>query len=409
MNDIENLRIHFYGVQGSGSIYPSFQDRRASQKVTDQELLNQVFTDLQKRTGPDGRLHATIDELIGGPLNKKTLQTYRDRFDVPEARIYGGWTTCLRIETADGFDIVLDCGSGFRVCAKDIVKKWEESGNGRCLLSTGHRSVKDHRYLYIFGSHSHYDHTEGFDQAAVCFDPRNHIHVYANRQYLQALDQILGIFSHQVDFRLKGVQTPLSYELMPAHFHSCEIRDFQIDPPPSEDDKLVNQYHDLNQCIQIGETTLQPFEVFHPSPCLAYRIERGGKVFVFCTDHELRRGPDPEHPLQMASLEAEKRLCQQSMDADVLYRDGQFLQIEYDGDLGIGSPYGVSRLGWGHSCIEDVLEMATRCQVKQTYIGHHDPNRDWSERNWLDETLQRKSEQTGLKFELARAETVIDL
>lgn len=402
MTDIENLRIHFYGVQGSGSIYPSLKDRRAYQAVTEHELLQQIFTDFQQRTGPDGRLNTTVEELIGGPLTRATLEAYRNRFDIPKARIYGGWTTCVRIETADGDDIVLDCGSGFRVCAKDIVQKWER-------LESSRISNQNQRHLHIFGSHSHYDHTEGFDQAAVCFDPRNHIHVYANRQFLQALDQFLGIFTHQVDFRFKGVQTPLSYELMPANFHSCEIRDFRIDPPTGEGDELANQYQDLNTTIQIGETTLQPFEVFHPSPCLAFRIERQGKVFVFCTDHELRRGPDPKHPLQIASLEAEARLCQQSMDADILYRDGQFLQIEYDGALGIGSPHGVSRLDWGHSCIEDVLDMATRCRVKQTYIGHHDPNRDWSERNWLDETLQRKSNQTGLAFELARAETVIDL
>ena len=132
MKDIENLRIHFYGVQGSGSIYPSLQDRQAYRKVTDCELLHQVFTNLQQRTGPEGRLNATIEELIGGPLNRKTLEAYRAQFDMPTARIYGGWTTCIRIETADGFDIVLDCGSGFRVCAKDIVKKWRDlEGDGQ--------------------------------------------------------------------------------------------------------------------------------------------------------------------------------------------------------------------------------------------------------------------------------------
>lgn len=401
MNDIENLRIHFYGVQGSGSICPSFQDRVAYHQVSDSELLKQVFTDLQSRVGADGRLHVSIEELLGGPLTQKTLLAYRDRFSIPPTRTYGGWTTCIRIETADGFDIVLDCGSGFRVCAKDIVEKWGEQDDSF--------TPEGHRQLFIFGSHSHYDHTEGFDQAAVCFDPRNHIYVYANRQYLQALDQILGIFSHQVDFRLKGVQTPLSYELMPAQFHSCEIRDFRIDPPVGEADRLAGQYHDLEQRVQIGDTTLQPFEVFHPSPCLGYRIERGGKVFVFCTDHERRRGADSQHPLQVASLEAEERLCHHSLGADVLYRDGQFLRVEYDGDLGIGADNGVSRQDWGHSCIEDVLEMAVQCQVKHTYIGHHDPNRNWSERNWIDETLIRKSEQSGLIFELAQAETVFDL
>ena len=88
---------------------------------------------------------------------------------------------------------------------------------------------------------------------------------------------------------------------------------------------------------------------------------------------------------------------------------GQFFQAEYDGLLGIGSPVGVPRLDWGHSCVEDVMQMAQDCEIKSTYIGHHDPNRDWSERNWIDQALARKSDQTGLAFELARAETVIDL
>ena len=316
------------------------------------------------------------------------------RTAVPEPRVYGGWTTCFRIETADGYDIVIDCGSGFRICATDVVTKWGDSAD---------------RELFILGSHSHYDHTEGFDQAAVCFDPRNRIHVLANRQYLQALDQNLGIFSHHIDVNLKGVATPLHYELMPAQFDSCEIRDFASDPPGGESDELAGRYHDLATPLWIGKTRVQPIDVFHPSPCLAYRFDHGDASFVFCTDHELRRGDDPDDPLQIASLDAEARLCAACQDVDVLYRDGQYLQIEYDGHQGIGSPMGVSRLDWGHSCIEDVLEMATRCNVKRTYVGHHDPNRDWSERNWIDDILRRKSEQTGLYFELARAETVLDL
>jgi phosphoribosyl 1,2-cyclic phosphodiesterase len=385
---IDNMRIHFYGVQGSGSIFPAKAEREETRLHSDLQLLEQVFREIEL-----GGNVKTVEELIGGPLNRKTLTTYRDRFDLAEQRVYGGWTTCFRIETSDGNDIVFDCGSGFRICANDIAAKWANS---------------EERHLYIFGSHAHFDHTEGFDQAAVCFDPRNNVHILANHPYLKALDQNLGIFSHQMDMDLKGIQTPLNYELMPAKFDSTEIRDLKLNPPPAKD-PMVHKFHDINDPIQIGNTTIQPFEVFHPDPCLAYRIEHNGKVFVFCTDHELRRGDDPKNPLQMASLEAEQRLIEQSMDADVLYRDGQFLQIEYDGHQGVGSPFGVSRLDWGHSCIEDVMDMAEQCRVKHTYIGHHDPNRTWAEKNWIDETLARRSVQSGRKFEMAQAETIIDL
>jgi hypothetical protein len=47
--------------------------------------------------------------------------------------------------------------------------------------------------------------------------------------------------------------------------------------------------------------------------------------------------------------------------------------------------------------------------VRHTLIGHHDPNRSWAERNWIDESLARWSSGNGRRVELARAETVFDL
>ena len=390
-----SMKVHLYGVQGSGSVFPSRKERLALQELMDIRLLEQVFTDIAEHAQRDGRIDRTIEDLLGGKVNRQTLRAYRKRFDIEEPRSYGGWTTCFRIETGDDHDIIFDLGSGFRNCAVDLQQKWAACAQ---------------RNLFIFGSHSHYDHTEGFEQAAVCFDPRNHIHIYGNRQYLRALDQNLGIFTHQVDAGLLGMQTPLHYELMPARFESCEIRDVLRNPPPENgEDRLAHSYHHIEEPLWIGATKITAFEVYHPAPCLAYRIEYGGKVFIFCTDHELRHGDQPDDPRQMASLQAEERLEEHARGVDVMYRDGQYFRAEYDGYQGIGISAGVPRMDWGHSCIEDVIDMAEACQIKATYIGHHDPNRDWSERNWIDETLKRKSDQTGLQFELARAELIITL
>ena len=95
--------------------------------------------------------------------------------------------------------------------------------------------------------------------------------------------------------------------------------------------------------------------------------------------------------------------------ADLLYRDGQYLRAEYDGIVGIGGSAPISRAGWGHSCIEDVIEMAAACRVRHTLIGHHDPNRDRSERNRLDESMLRRTRHTESPVEFARAETTYDL
>ena len=394
MNKIDNMRVHFYGVQGSGSIFPSKLERDESRKLSDLDLLKQVFALLKGKGDIQKPIGFTVEELLGGEITTESLSKFREQFELSEQRVYGGWTSCFRVETSDGYDLVFDCGSGFRICAQDIVEKWEIHGN---------------RMLTIFGSHAHYDHTEGFDQAAVCFDPRNKIKVIGNNQYLQALDQNLGIFSRQIDMQLNGIQTPLNYELMPAEFSSVEVRDLNENPAPSELDPMVGEYHDIHAPIKIGKTTVQPFEVFHPDPCLGYRIEHNGKVFVYCTDHELRHGDNPDHPLQIASQKAEDTLRDYSQGVDLLYRDGQFLRAEYDGQVGVSSAFGVSRKDWGHCCFEDVIEMAEACNVQTTYIGHHDPNRSWSERNWMDETLARKSKQMGRVIELAKAETVIDL
>ena len=258
----------------------------------------------------------------------------------------------------------------------------------------------------MFGSHSHLDHTEGFDQAVVCFDPRNHLHVHGNHQFLRALDYHLGIFSRKVAPAAQGVQTPVFFGIMPARFQAS-----MFGPLSADAEKTRSLHHrslDLETPVAVGATSVTAFEVFHPAPCLAYRIEHRGSVFVFCTDHELRRG-DSNHADDVRSREAEERLLHHAKDADLLYRDGQYLRAEYDGQKGIGSSGPIPRVGWGHSCLEDVVDMSLACRIRQTLIGHHDPNRDWSERNWLDESLARRTEGTDSRIELARAETVFDI
>jgi ribonuclease BN (tRNA processing enzyme) len=393
-SDEFNLRVHVYGTQGSGSIFPSRAERLAFQRRADVELLTLVLQDLAGRTDETGRVTFRLEDLLGGPIGPKTVARYAQRFEAKEPRVYGGWTTCLRIETRDGHDLVFDCGSGFRNCARDLQAKWADSRE---------------RHLYLFGSHSHLDHTEGFDQAAVCFDPRNHLHIYGNSQFLRALDFNLGIFSRQVAPEVQGVQTPIFFGVMPARFHATAIG---AEPDAASDDGDRKTFacatRPVESPIQIGGTTITPFEVFHPAPCLAYRIEHGGRIVVFCTDHELRHG-DPSHPDQRTSEEAEARVVRYATGADLLYRDGQYLRAEYDGTMGIGGSGAIPRVGWGHSCIEDVVDMATACQVRHTLIGHHDPNRDWSERNWMDESMARRTADSPYRVELARAETVFEL
>jgi ribonuclease BN (tRNA processing enzyme) len=388
------MRIEFYGVQGSGSTFPSTRENDLFLELMEFELLKKVFEDLALHMDKNNRLSASLNDLIGGTFDRKTITGYIKNLNIPKARIYGGWTTCVHVETSDGYDIVFDSGSGFRNCAMDMQRKWGD---------------RKERNLYLFGSHSHLDHTEGFDQAAVCFDPRNSIHVYGNYQFLYSLDNYLGIFSQFVKDDIFGIQTPINYSIMPAQFRAVEIRDLNKPAVFQKGEVMRRGLHDISQPVTIGKTSITAFNVFHPAPCLAYKVEHGGKVFVFCTDHELRRGSDPDDPKQKESEERERQLVEHSQGADVLYRDAQYLVSDYEGLSGIGSSNPVPRLGWGHSCMEDVEEMALKCKVKNTYIGHHDPNREWSELNWMDEAIIRNYEGREEKICLARAGMAIDL
>lgn len=391
---VKNLRIQLHGVQGSGSTFPSSQEREALREFTEYELLKKVLEDLAQHIDGRNQLDRSLMDLVGGTYDRKTLTQYIKTLNLPKARIYGGWTTCVHVETADGYDLVFDCGSGFRNCALDLQKKWGNS--------------KEH-HLYLFGSHSHSDHTGGFDQAAVCFSPRNTIHVFGNYQFLYSLDSYLGIFSKHVRDDILGIHTPIHYRLMPATFQAIELRD-ATQPAVAQKGAHMNQsIRDLNHPIVLGETQITAFQVFHPAPCLAYKIQRGNRTFVFCTDHELRHGPDPEDVRQRSSEAREAVLRQQSQAADLLYRDAQYLRSDYDGLSGIGVSDPIPRLDWGHSCIEDVQAMALECTVKNACLGHHDPNRDWSELNWIDESLMRECEGREEKIALAQAGMVIEL
>ncbi len=140
-----NLRVHVYGTQGSGSVFPSKAERHAFQRRADVELLTLVLEDLATRADDTGRISFRMEDLIGGAIGPRTVARYVDRFEAKEPRVYGGWTTCLRIETGDGYDLVFDCGSGFRNCARDLQEKWDTRPERHLLPLRQPQPPRSHR------------------------------------------------------------------------------------------------------------------------------------------------------------------------------------------------------------------------------------------------------------------------
>ena len=89
---------------------------------------------------------------------------------------------------------------------------------------------------------------------------------------------------------------------------------------------------------------------------LHYRVDCGGKSFVFATDIE-------------GTEEGEATLSAFAAGADLLAHDGQYDDFDYYQDA-------PPKKGWGHSTFKMACATAKKAGVKQLLLIHHDPDRD---------------------------------
>jgi phosphoribosyl 1,2-cyclic phosphodiesterase len=98
----------------------------------------------------------------------------------------------------------------------------------------------------------------------------------------------------------------------------------------------------------------------HPGHCLGYRVNYRNRSICYITDNELFL-PSSE----FYSEEYVERLSQFVARTDTLIADATYTDGEY-----------ANRVGWGHSCVSRVVDLADRANAKTLYLFHHDPNQD---------------------------------
>ena len=412
---IKNMRVTFWGVQGSCPIFPTSREITEYARRIAEHTLDRAMRDLAARA-VGGQVSAESLLRLAAP---EELARYQQHLGLPNLPTYGGETTCIEVETGDGDVLVFDMGSGLREFSSHLLRKW------------AHRKG---RVLQMFGSHEHLDHRSGLPFAGFCFarvEPFT-LQVHGTHKFLQTLDERYGVFSQELSPSAHA-DDPLDYRLMAARFIGTEIRRRAATPAVvpagalavpggagaartlgsmagNDLDELHWEVRDVSEPIVVGSTTVTPFEVYHGvTDCLAYKVRHGDATFVFCTDHELRHSDDPADPRQAKSSAADATLMEMCQGADLAYFDGQYFRSEYEGLRGIGLTPPVSRVGWGHGCIEDCIARARKCNVRRTLIGHHDPERQWDERAHLDQELIRMCEGEPCRIELAKQGQVVDL
>jgi phosphoribosyl 1,2-cyclic phosphodiesterase len=222
-------------------------------------------------------------------------------------RHYGGNTTCLSVEGSAGEMLIIDAGSGIRLLGLELAARPQ-------LPSMVH----------LFLTHFHWDHIQGLPYFVPLF---------------------------RSDARIV-----LHSALAPAELRSVLARQMASPFFPVDFDQLASQM-EFRQTgaapTECGNLLVRSFPLCHPQSSQGYRIEGGGRIVIFATDHE---HGDPN---------IDANLREVSRGADVLICDGQYTPDEYE-----------SHRGWGHGTWRQAAELAAAAEVGQLVLTHHDPQRD---------------------------------
>jgi phosphoribosyl 1,2-cyclic phosphodiesterase len=223
---------------------------------------------------------------------------------------YGGNTSCVEVTLASGHALVLDAGTGMRPL-------------GVLMRNSPPEQV------HILLTHLHLDHLQGLGFFRPLFIPGLDIHVWGPTSPVQSLAERIAMY--------------LSPPLFPVH----------LDDVPAH-----LTFHDApEQAVTIGSATIRAAKVQHQGPTVGYRIEEGGRAFVYLPDHE----PSMAGPLRGLATEWMSG-HDIAAGADVLLHDAQYGDDEYP-----------NHVGWGHSSLADAVEFADKSGVGRLVLFHHDP------------------------------------
>lgn len=221
--------------------------------------------------------------------------------------LLGGNTTCVEVMAADT-RFIFDMGSGIR-----------ELGN--CML----QSRDPLNEMHVFMSHTHWDHIQGWPFFKPAYMPKYKINFYSpHGNFEQRL-------SEQQEFKF----FPVALNFMASQ---KEFKDF---PPDSS--------------IEINGVKITNIELHHPGKSYGYRVEHGGKVFIFATDSEYNN----------FTTQKFQKFIRFFQDADLLVFDAQY---SFDQEM--------QRVDWGHSSAFVGVDLAIQSNVKRLILFHHEPDND---------------------------------
>lgn len=235
----------------------------------------------------------------------------------PATLRYGGNTSCVEVRSDAGEIILIDCGTGAHALGQALKAEGKQS--------SGH----------ILISHTHWDHIQGLPFFAPLFEAGNEWHIYGPRGLGQSLQEVLA-------GQMEYAYFPVALNAFAAKVHYHEV---------------------VEGAFQIGDVRVATHYLNHPALTVGYRIEADGAALVYASDHEphsAEAGQGRAHARETGDAAHIEFL----RDADLVIHDAQYTADEYP-----------DKIGWGHSTIEYVIDVAAAANVRQVALYHHDPMR----------------------------------
>lgn len=180
--------------------------------------------------------------------------------------------------------------------------------------------------LTIVFSHFHWDHIQGFPFFGPAYEGDHKITLLAMGKD-RGVPDLRAIF----EAPMQSEYYPVRLEHMGAEF------EFQ----------MPDKVREIR-----GDTLVTANRHEHPGGAYGYRFEHAGDVLVIVTDIEHGEDIDPN-------------VVELARDANLLIHDGQFTSQELE-----------LKRGWGHSSVDQAIEVAERAGVERLAITHHDPEHD---------------------------------
>lgn len=242
---------------------------------------------------------------------------------------YGGNTMCMTLEFSRGNLFIFDAGTGIKELSNTLMAQ------RRTLASAK-----------VFLSHPHWDHINAIPFFVPLFLPGNEFEICGPGHGDVNVREM-------VSAQMSGVYFPVNIKEFSAgvSFRDLKEERFEVDG------------------IQVQTMLLN-----HPGYCLGYRMAYGDKLFCYVTDNELYPKETPFYDETYR-----QRLIAFVRGADALVTDCAYTDQDYE-----------RKVGWGHSCVSEVVSLAHEANVRNLYLVHHDTDQGDAE---IDAKLEMAREK----------------